>query len=47
MIVGVSGFGYTGSGAVFGYLKERDECDAINTESVSYTHLMLPTTYTV
>ena len=32
MIVGVSGFGYTGSGAVFGYLKERDECDAINTE---------------
>ena len=34
MIIGVSGYGYTGSGAVFDYLKERPDCDYIEEEFV-------------
>lgn len=38
MIVGVSGYGYTGSGAVTDYLKERSECDHIDVEfNLAYT----------
>lgn len=32
LLVGVSGYGYTGSGAVIDYLKEREECAHIDVE---------------
>ena len=32
MIIGVSGYGYSGSGAVVDYLKEREDCDHIDIE---------------
>lgn len=37
MIIGISGYGYTGSGAVYDYLKEREECDTVDVEfCISY-----------
>lgn len=39
MIVGVCGYGYSGSGAVFDYIREFDEVDSINNIEFNITYL--------
>lgn len=39
MIIGVSGYGYTGSGAIIDYLKEYDECEVLDQFEFNITYM--------